>query len=57
MHDAVRRPLVRAACLVAIVAASLSLAACGSNYDGPITNEAPHDATQGPPGLTNGFAP
>ena len=57
MQDTVRRPLVHAACLAALVAASLPLAACASNYDGPITNEAPHDDTQGPPGLTNGFAP
>ncbi len=57
MQDAVRRSLALAACLAALVAASLPLAACASNYDGPITNEAPHDDTQGPPGLTNGFAP
>ena len=57
MQDAVRRSLALASCLAAMVAASLPLAACASNYDGPITNEAPHDDTQGPPGLTNGFAP
>ena len=57
LQDIVRRSLAVAACLVATGAASLPLAACASNYDGPITNQAPAANTQGPPLLTHGFAP
>ena len=57
MQNTIRRPLAILACLAAIGAAVLPLAACSSGYDGPITNEAPHDDSQGPPLLTNGFAP
>ncbi len=57
MQNIIRRPLAILACLAALGAAALPLAACSSGYDGPITNEAPHDDSQGPPLLTNGFAP
>ena len=57
MQDIPRRPFAILACLAAIVAAALPLAACSSGYDGPITNAAPHGDTQGPPLLTHGFAP
>ena len=55
MQNTIRRPLAILACLAAL-GALLPLSAC-SGYDGPITNEAPHDASQGPPLLTNRFAP
>ncbi len=55
MQNTIRRSLVILGCLAAI-GALLPLAAC-SGYDGPITNEAPHDDSQGPPLLTNRFAP
>ena len=57
MQNTIRRSSAILAGLVAIAAAALPLAACSSGYDGPITNEAPRDDTQGPPLLTNGFAP
>ena len=57
MQNTIRRPLAILVCLAAIGATALSLAACSSGYDGPITNDAPHDDSQGPPLLTNGFAP
>ncbi len=57
MQDVVRRSLAIAACLLAVGATCLPLCACASNYDGPITNEVPHDDTQGPPLLNGGFAP
>ena len=42
---------------VAAGALCLQLGACASSYDGPITNDAPHANTQGPPLLNGGFAP
>ncbi len=57
MQNTNRRSLAILASLAAIAAAGLPLAACSSGYDGPITNETPHDNSQGPPLLTNGFAP
>ncbi len=57
MQDTIWRPLAILACLAAIGVTVLPLAACSSGYDGPITNEAPHDDIQGPPLLNNGFAP
>ena len=57
MQDTARRLLVVAACLAALGVPVLALSGCASGYDGPITNEAPHDDTQGPPLLNNGFAP
>lgn len=57
MQNTIRRPLAILACLAAIGVTVLPLAACSSGYDGPITNEVPHDDSQGPPLLTNGFAP
>ncbi len=39
-----------------VVGACLQLAAC-SSYDGPITNARPPAGSEGPPGLTNYYAP
>ncbi len=57
MQNTIRQPLVVLACLAAIGATALPLAACSSGYDGPITNDAPRDDSQGPPLLTNGLRP
>ncbi len=57
MQNTNRRSFAILAGLAAIAAAGLPLAACSSGYDGPITNEAPRDDSQGPPLLNSGFAP
>ncbi len=56
MRDTLHPLLAGAArCLVA-GAICLQLGACAS-YNGPVTNATPHADSEGPPLLTNGFAP
>ena len=50
-------PLARTVRCVVAGVLCLQLGACASSYDGPITNNASHADTQGPPLLTGGYAP
>lgn len=43
--------------LLALSAVCLQLGACASTYDGPVTNDNSHVDSEGPPLMTNGFAP